>query len=39
VLRASDLRNGVRSWDRTIDALSRHRHEQSQRGLDYYTPR
>jgi|CXWL01.1.fsa_nt_gi alkaline phosphatase D len=39
VLRASELRNGVRSWDGKIDDISRFRHEQMLAGRDYYSPR
>lgn len=38
VLKASELRNGVKSWDRKIDRLSRERLEAQQAGADYYRP-
>lgn len=37
-LTAGDLRNGVRSWDRKVDALSRSRHDRMAAGRGYYEP-
>lgn len=39
VLRASDLRPGVRSWDRLIDPGERARHDSEAAGGAYYPPR
>ncbi len=38
VLRASELRNGVKSWESKIDPLSRERLESQRGGKDYYAP-
>jgi alkaline phosphatase D len=38
VIKASELRNGVRSWERKIDSVSRSRLESMRQGKDYYTP-